>query len=75
VKGKLERGANSSYWPAKIARNRERDGENTARVIADGWRVLRLWETDAKRDTEAAVRIVAEAVRTAGQAMADREPT
>jgi DNA mismatch endonuclease (patch repair protein) len=35
---------NSSYWSAKLARNAERDRDNTAALIAAGWTVLRFWE-------------------------------
>jgi DNA mismatch endonuclease, patch repair protein len=55
---KLSRGTNASYWLAKIASNIERDARNTALLKKDGWRVIRLWETDVKRDpVAAAVRI------------------
>jgi DNA mismatch endonuclease (patch repair protein) len=32
------------FWEAKIARNRARDVEVLARLQADGWRVLNIWE-------------------------------
>lgn len=35
---------NSTYWDAKIARNRERDVEQTERLHTAGWTVLRAWE-------------------------------
>lgn len=35
---------NSGYWGPKIARNIERDEETNARLAANGWKVLRLWE-------------------------------
>jgi DNA mismatch endonuclease (patch repair protein) len=35
---------NSIYWDAKIARNRERDAEQSARLAASGWTVVRVWE-------------------------------
>lgn len=37
---------NRDYWQPKIARNRQRDAEQTSRLEADGWRVLRIWEHD-----------------------------
>jgi DNA mismatch endonuclease (patch repair protein) len=46
----LERRHNADYWIAKIARNRERDQEHTARLQSEGWLVIRLWETDITRD-------------------------
>ncbi len=44
---------NSDYWMAKIARNRVRDRANTARLQEAGWVVIRVWETDIKRDAAA----------------------
>jgi DNA mismatch endonuclease, patch repair protein len=58
LKSKLEQGSNSTYWSAKIARNVERDKQNTALLEAAGWRVIRLWETDVKRDPLAAATLI-----------------
>ncbi len=49
-RAKLERGANAPYWLAKIGRNRERDLEHTAALEAQGWTVLRFWESDILAD-------------------------
>lgn len=49
---KLNVGANSTYWVAKIERNMERDADHTRRLEQDGWRVLRVWESEIHRDTE-----------------------
>lgn len=46
--------ANSEYWRAKIARNRERDARNAATLKAEGWRTLTIWECEMK--DEAALR-------------------
>ena len=35
---------NRAYWVKKIAGNRARDRRNLKRLVADGWRVLVLWE-------------------------------
>jgi DNA mismatch endonuclease (patch repair protein) len=59
---KLSRGTNASYWLAKIASNIERDVRNTALLKKDGWRVIRLWETDVKRDPVAAAARIKKAV-------------
>ena len=42
--GQRSGGSNASYWSPKIARNQERDEEQTARLERAGWMVLRLWE-------------------------------
>lgn len=51
----LSKGANPDYWVAKIERNRERDREHAAKLDADGWTVLRFWESEIHEDTEAIV--------------------
>jgi DNA mismatch endonuclease (patch repair protein) len=35
---------NVAYWGPKLARNVERDRDNTAALEAGGWTVLRFWE-------------------------------
>lgn len=50
LRKKLLRGANASYWTAKIACNVRRDRKNTALLTHAGWRVIRLWETDIRQD-------------------------
>lgn len=50
---KLRRGANADYWVAKIARNIERDKANRLILESEGWRVLRYWESEIKRDIDA----------------------
>lgn len=47
---KLEDGHNAPYWVAKITRNVERDGEQEASLEAEGWLVLRFWESDILKD-------------------------
>lgn len=53
-RAKLAKGSNATYWLAKIASNIERDKHNTELLERSGWRVMRLWETDIKRDPHAA---------------------
>lgn len=37
---------NAGYWAPKIARNRERDVDTDAQLLAGGWAVVRAWEHD-----------------------------
>ncbi len=39
---------NAAYWRAKIARNKARDAEVGAALIAAGWNVLIVWECETK---------------------------
>lgn len=46
---------NGEYWRGKLARNVERDKENNDELTAQGWLVLRFWESDIKRDLNGCV--------------------
>jgi DNA mismatch endonuclease (patch repair protein) len=61
---RLNAGHNAQYWSQKIRRNAARDRMNSALLRADGWRVVRLWETDILRQTEKAVAMVRAALST-----------
>lgn len=54
-KDKLAAGWNAAYWVAKIDRNRQRDRQVTHRLRVLGWTVVRLWESDVRRDPGKAV--------------------
>jgi DNA mismatch endonuclease (patch repair protein) len=51
---------NQDYWLPKLARNVERDAENTRALEEMDWTVIRAWEHE---DMEAAARRIAAAVR------------
>jgi DNA mismatch endonuclease (patch repair protein) len=61
----LARGHNASYWIEKIPTNVRRDRAISDRLGAEGWQVVRLWETDILRDPEAAAAVVAARLRAA----------
>lgn len=79
LKRKLDKGTNAPYWSAKIASNIARDKRNEALLIKAGWHVIRLWETDIKKDPLAAATIIQKAVNarrqgsTTGHALHQRE--
>ncbi len=58
-------GRHPARWDAKIARNRERDEQVNARLVADGWRIVRVWDFEIDRDADACVARVKEAVALA----------
>ncbi len=51
---------NRDFWIAKIERNIERDREVTARLEEMGWKVLRFWESEIKKNPGACLRAVLE---------------
>jgi DNA mismatch endonuclease (patch repair protein) len=56
----LASGHNAEYWIKKIGRNIQRDREVNRELRASGWVVVRLWESDIRRDpSRAAEEIVA----------------
>jgi DNA mismatch endonuclease (patch repair protein) len=65
-KRRLQRGANASYWISKIERNRARDRRVSRELKADGWVVMRLWESDVSADVEAAATRVLAVLRVRG---------
>lgn len=53
----------SPYWLAKVHSNIRRDIQNTGALLQSGWRVLRFWESDVKRSSDAAAAQVQRALR------------
>lgn len=50
-------GSNREFWEQKLSNNRNRDQKNIKELLADGWKVLTIWEcsvrgADAKRQLE-----------------------
>lgn len=43
----------SAKWASKIKTNVERDKLITNKLDSDGWHVLRIWESDIKKDVKA----------------------
>ena len=48
--GKLPR-TRQNFWSEKFTKNRERDAKVKAALEASGWRVLTIWECQAKAST------------------------
>ncbi len=52
----------SQYWKGKILRNIERDEENNIALRAQGWTVIRIWESDIKNNLDRCVETIKEAL-------------
>lgn len=50
----------SEFWRSKILRNIERDAEVNQTLKAQGWTVIRIWESDIRSNLDECVRIVKE---------------
>ena len=59
---KLRKGANATYWIAKISRNIQRARRVNRALRAMNWRVVRVWESQIIRNADAIAR---EIIRTA----------
>ena len=47
---KYEHKSNVKFWHQKIERNKERDKEVNEELLKNGWKVLRFWGKEIKRD-------------------------
>ncbi len=43
---------NREYWVKKIRRNMQRDCSNTSKLLKQGWKVIRFWESDVLKNPE-----------------------
>jgi DNA mismatch endonuclease (patch repair protein) len=51
------------FWVGKITGNIRRDQKVSAALIADGWTVIRVWESDIQTDLDGTVKRIAAAWR------------
>lgn len=59
---------NQDYWLKKISRNKERDIQTTVIFRERGWKVIRVWEHELKRDYfEKVINKIKEIVITTGK--------
>jgi DNA mismatch endonuclease (patch repair protein) len=58
-------GQHGIYWDEKVARNCERDRLANAALTAMGWRVLRFWDFDVRKELAACLAEVARTLRAA----------
>jgi DNA mismatch endonuclease (patch repair protein) len=56
---------NGDFWRAKIGGNMRRDQQVSDRLTADGWQVIRLWESTLRRAVDPCANSIELAVRRA----------
>jgi DNA mismatch endonuclease (patch repair protein) len=61
------KGPNASRWEDKLATNRVRDERNNALLADEGWRVLRVWECEIRKDACGTARRVVQAAQAESQ--------
>ena len=55
--------SHQEFWIPKIERNMQRDIEVNERLKSDGWKVIRFWGKDIKKDVATCADIVERAVK------------
>ncbi len=58
----LKKGNNPDFWIKKISRNMERDREAEAELKGLGWKVMRFWGKEIKKDAAACAKAVEEEI-------------
>lgn len=53
----------SEFWREKITKNIERDNRVTAELENSGWLVIRVWESDIRKNTAAVADMIAKAYK------------
>jgi DNA mismatch endonuclease (patch repair protein) len=51
--------SNIDYWQSKLLRNQARDTKHEAALLAQGWRVLVIWECETKDELALKERLLA----------------
>ena len=62
-RARLSRGTNADYWVAKIASNRSRDARINRALRTLSWRVVRIWESDIRKDPDSAASLIKKRLR------------
>ena len=57
-------GPNAQRWQLKIKANKERDTRNNKALTLEGWKVIRIWECEVRRDVTVAATRIAHLART-----------
>lgn len=63
----------SEFWQKKIRRNIERDRRVDAELKAAGWTVVRVWESDIKRNVDSVIKKIDRVIRIKRRKRNDRD--
>lgn len=55
--------SNAEFWQSRLQRNTERDVKDSQQLGDAGWRVMRFWGCEVRKELSAAVNAVRETVR------------
>lgn len=59
---RIKRGNNPDFWEKKISGNIKHDIEISAELKGLGWRVIRFWGEDIKKDLDGCIKTIEEAI-------------
>lgn len=62
LRPRLLKGDNGEFWVKKISRNRDHDYEISNELKNMGWKVIRFWGKEIKKNTDECVKVVEEAI-------------
>ncbi len=54
--------SNKRYWKEKIRRNKERDSQVNKELKKTGWKIIRIWEYDVRRNAGKCIKKILKAV-------------
>jgi DNA mismatch endonuclease, patch repair protein len=61
----FKKGKSGDYWDAKIARNMKRDQQANAALSQMGWRVLRFWDFEVRRELDRVIHAIEQVLASA----------
>jgi DNA mismatch endonuclease (patch repair protein) len=54
--------SNQEYWHKKIERNIQRDSKVNTYLTAQGWKVIRFWSKEVKKDFNSCIALIQKAI-------------
>ncbi len=54
----------SDFWKKKISKNRERDQKNFKKLRKMGWKVIRIWQHEIKKDFDSTIKKIIDALNS-----------
>lgn len=65
--------SNGDYWKLKITKTQNRDKENIATLIANGWKVEQIWDCESSGGIDSLIQRLSECRRCDNQSAIDNE--
>jgi len=59
----------SPFWQKKISETRERDQKNFSKLRGQGWKVIRIWQHEVKKDIDKVIEKIIRTIDHANQSL------